>query len=139
MLFGIHMKTEMKLNYKILGKKHWRAVDINIVRNVTRSRDWCYFFINTLIYLRKASGMRPFLDIWKHTTLCNKGVFSLSRYFLASLLTNGAQIFTGVLCCTYYVGIRYVVHIMLGYTKCGHWSLAIAKVYPAFNIGTQYK
>ena len=35
-------------------------------------------------------------SIWKHTTLCDKGVFFF-HYYLATSMTDWAQIFTGLL------------------------------------------
>ncbi len=87
--------------------------------------------------LRKALGIKPFSGI-----CYNKGIFFF-YCFLATLMTNWAQMFTGWLCYAY-VGIHQVkiwyVHVCLRLCSLWrpHWrSFCLArqlpKVYPVFN------
>ncbi len=66
---------------------------------------------------QKASGMKPFSGIWKHTILCKKGVVFFTFLVLRWPIEPK-------LC--------YFMH-MLGYTKWRYWSLIITRSVSAFT------
>ena len=76
--------------------------ELLILQNIEMTPFWSYLVLEKgVIFILKTvnyeEGSHSSETFWEYTILCNEGGFFFFHYFLAILMTNRAQFYTGLL------------------------------------------